>query len=267
MQSRLKDWTTFEKAWLIVFLVVIVGATVYFSAAGTDYSNLENVILNWAVSPISAISGIICVVLAAKGKFSNWIWGIANSILYGYLAYRSGYYGDMIINIFYFLPTQFIGIVAWKKMLQKGSKSDVKMRQLTAKQSAILLACALVLTIVFGLALNGVDSFFTKSMQRNQSIYSYFTDLTGFSLVGPILDSSTEVLQVLAQIFMIMAFAEQWLLWILTNIITIAMWAVVVIADPESASWAVPTLVMWIAYLINSVYGYVNWKRGAKKSA
>ncbi|MDR2750810.1 MAG: nicotinamide riboside transporter PnuC, partial [Clostridiales bacterium] len=188
-----KDWKTFEKAWLFVFLIIIVATTVYFSATDTDYSNLEKIVLNWAISPISAISGIFCVVLAAKGKFSNWIWGIANSILYGYLAYRSGYYGDMIINIFFFLPTQFIGIVAWKKMLQKGSKTDVKMRQLTQTQSALLLVAALVLTIVFGLALDGVDSFFTNSMQRSQSIYSYFTDITGFPLLGPILDSSTEV--------------------------------------------------------------------------
>jgi nicotinamide mononucleotide transporter len=104
----IKDWNKFEKVWLFSFLAIIIAATVYSSATGTDYSSTENILLNWVVSPISAVTGILCVVLAAKGKISNWAYGIVNSVLYGYLAYRSGYYGDAIINIIYFLPTQFI---------------------------------------------------------------------------------------------------------------------------------------------------------------
>jgi nicotinamide mononucleotide transporter len=265
-KKYLEDWTFFEKSWLFTFLIVIITATIYFSATDTDYSSTEKILLNWVISPLSAISGIFCVVLAAKGKYSNWIWGIANSILYGYLAWKSGYYGDMLINIVYFLPTQFIGLAAWKKMMKKGSKTDVKMRELTLLQTIVLIAGAVIGTILFGLLLNGVDNWFTTVMRRNQSIYAYFAQLFGLrmKLAGPIVDASTEVLQVLAQIFMILAFAEQWLLWIMTNVITIIMWAIVIIADPTSVSWAVPTLIMWIAYLINSVYGYCNWRKGAK---
>ena len=102
-------------------------------------------------------------------------------------------------------------------------------------------------------------------MKRNVSIYSYFEHVFGEKavLVGPILDSSTEVSQVLGQLLMVLAFAEQWIFWIVTNVITIIMWAIVIIADPSSISWALPTLIMWIAYLINSLYGWFMWKRGA----
>jgi hypothetical protein len=31
--------------------------------------------------------------------------------------------------------------------------------------------------------------------------------------------------------------------------------------------WALPTLIMWIAYFINSIYGYANWKKWAAKDA
>jgi nicotinamide mononucleotide transporter len=62
---------------------------------------------------------------------------------------------------------------------------------------------------------------------------------------------------------MVLAFAEQWVCWMITNIITIIMWTVVIIADPSSVSWALPTLIMWTAYLVNSVYGWIVWKRGA----
>jgi nicotinamide mononucleotide transporter len=175
----------------------------------------------------------------------------------------------MIINLFFFLPTQFVGMFAWKKMLKKGSRTDVKMRALKGTQTILLLVLAVIGTIGFGLVLNGVDSWFTSVMQRNQSIYGYFTQIFGerTALVGPLIDSSTEVLQLLAQLFMILAFVEQWLLWILTDVITIFMWLMVIIADPQSVSWAVPTLIMWIAYLINAVYGWRNWRSGAREEA
>jgi nicotinamide mononucleotide transporter len=261
----IKEWNKFEKIWLFSFLTIIIAATAFFSATGTDYSSTENILLNWAISPLSAATGIFCVVLAAKGKISSWTYGVVNSVLYGYLAYRSGYYGDAIINIFYFLPTQFIGMAFWKTRLKKESKTDVMMRKLTPKQLLLILLGGVAAAVVFGMLLHGVDSWFTGAMKRNESIYAYFETMFGGGafLAGPILDSSTEVTQILAQIFMVLAFAEQWIFWIITNVITIAMWIIVIVADPASASWAVPTLIMWTAYLVNSVYGWVIWKRGA----
>jgi len=52
----------------------------------------------------------------------------------------------------------------------------------------------------------------------------------------------------------------------LVNVLSIVMWASVIIAEPTSIAWAVPTLIMWVAYLINSFYGYVMWLRGAKQN-
>lgn len=260
-----KQWSLFERIWFISFLVIIISTTFYFSFTGTDYSKIESVLLNWVISPISAISGIFCVILAAKGKISTWTYGIVNSILYGYLAYRTGYYGDAIINIVYFLPTQFIGLLFWKTRLISKSKMDVKMRKLTVKQAIYIFIIGLVVSIGFGICLHSVDNWFTEVMKRNVSIYSYFEQVLGTKavFVGPILDSSTEVTQILAQLLMVLAFAEQWIFWIITNIITIIMWAVVIVADPSSISWALPTLFMWIAYLINSIYGWIMWRRGA----
>ena len=84
-------WSKFEKIWLITFLLMVVGATIFFSYNGTDYSNWHSILLNWIISPLSAISGIVCVVLVAKGKLSNYIWGTINCLTYGYVAYMSGY--------------------------------------------------------------------------------------------------------------------------------------------------------------------------------
>ena len=62
---------------------------------------------------------------------------------------------------------------------------------------------------------------------------------------------------------MAFALAEQWLFWIVINIIAVLMWGVVIQANPGTIAWALPILVMWIAYLINSIFGWMNWRKGA----
>jgi nicotinamide mononucleotide transporter len=261
----MKGWTKFEKLWLVAFLIMVVGSTIYFSIGGTDYSNWKSILLNWVISPASTISGIVCVVLVAKGKLSNYIWGVVNCLSYGYVAYMSGYYGDAIINIFYMLPFQLIGFLWWRKHLKPQSKSDIIMRKLNWKQVIAVTFTGLVATLLVGLGLFQVDNWFVNVMKRNVSIYNMIDSVFHIKYLGSIFDASTEILQFIATILMTLAYAEQWLLWIIINILSIIMWASVIIAEPTSLAWAVPTLVMWVAYLVNSFYGYIVWLRGSKE--
>lgn len=260
-----KKWSNFEKIWLSVFLTMVVGCTVYFSIGGTNYASWHSVILNWIISPLSAISGIICVVLVAKGKLSNYFWGLLNCLSYGYVAYMSGYYGDALINIAFMLPFQLIGFLWWRNHLRPMSKSDVIMRKLTWKQAIVVTVTGIGATLLVGLGLFQLDNWFVNVMKRNISIYTYIDNVFHIKLLGAVFDASTEILQVVATFLMTLAYAEQWLLWILTNIISILMWISVIIAEPTSLAWSVPTLVMWVAYLVNAVYGYIVWLKGATK--
>jgi nicotinamide mononucleotide transporter len=262
----MKSWSKFEKIWLFSFLITVVGATIYFSIGGTDWASWKSVLLNWVISPVSAISGIVCVVLVAKGKLSNYAWGVVNCITYGYVAYMSGYYGDMIINLAFMLPFQLIGFLWWRNHLRPSSKTDVKMRKLNWKQAITIGLGSIVATFLVGLGLFQVDNWFVNVMKRNVSIYSMIDSVFHIKFLGSIFDASTEILQVIATILMTLAYAEQWAMWIVINILSILMWLSVIIAEPTSLAWAVPTLIMWVAYLVNSFYGYIVWLRGAKEA-
>jgi nicotinamide mononucleotide transporter len=264
MYTTITTWTKFEKFWLVSFLLMVVGSTIWFSIGGTDYTSWHSILLNWVISPLSAISGIICVILVAKGKLSNYAWGVVNCVTYGYVAYMSGYYGDMLINLVYMLPFQLIGFLWWKNHLRPASKTDVKMRKLTWKQSLVVTVVGIGATLAVGLGLFQVDNWFVNVMKRNVSIYTYIDNVFHLKFLGSVFDASTEILQFIATILMTLAYAEQWILWIVTNVISILMWVSVIIAEPTSLPWAVPTLVMWCAYLVNSFYGYAMWLKGAK---
>jgi nicotinamide mononucleotide transporter len=138
------------------------------------------------------------------------------------------------------------------------------MKKLSWIQLLLIVTIGAIATYLIGVGLFSVDNWFVNVMKRNVSIYSYIDNVFHIPLLGSIFDASTEVLQIIAQILMTLALAEQWVFWLLTNIITIIMWGGVIIADKTSLPWALPTLIMWIAYLINSVYGYINWRKGTK---
>ena len=267
MIKNLKKLKKFERIWIITFFVLILGTTIFFSFDETNFKDVNSIILNFIISPISAITGIVCVLLVAKGKISNYVWGLINAIAYGYISYKCGYYGDMLLNLIWFVPMQFIGFIFWKKLLKKDSKTDVKMKRLNKKQFIIMLGVGLIFTIVFGLVLYYVDGWIIEAMKRNVSIYQYVNQITRIPFLGEILDASTETLQIIATLLMTFAYREQWMFWILTNVITIGLWVIVIIADPTTISFVAPILIMWIAYLINSVYGYIEWTKGSENYA
>lgn len=261
--SDLQRLNSNEKRWLQLFLFIIISSTCWFSAQGTNWDSPSSILLNWFISPISAISGVLCVVMVAKGLLSNWIWGLVGSTSYGLLAWTSGYYGDWLLNWFYFLPAQFFIYYSWRNQLQADSQI-VRMRRLGYHWYWVVVA-VLLSVIALSSVLLQLDSFLAEALKRNSTVYDSLTVLTGSSWSGPLLDSLTVVLQITAQLLMIRMFAAQWPFWIMTNVLTLLAWVLVLATEPDSAAYAVPTIIMWSAFLINSIYGAISWYRGAKQ--
>ncbi|MGB3103055.1 MAG: nicotinamide riboside transporter PnuC, partial [Psychrobacillus psychrotolerans] len=91
-------------------------------------------------------------------------------------------------------------------------------------------------------------------------LYAYFLHLIGGQQVR--IDSVAVVLSIIAQILMIKRYAEQWVLWIVVNGLSIVLWAITLLQSGGN-DWSM--LVMWTAFLVNSIYGYVNWIKMSKE--
>ena len=76
----------------------------------------------------------------------------------------------------------------------------------------------------------------------------------------PYIDSMSTVVSVVAQILSIRRLVEQWVLWIVVNIVTVIMWAI----DFSKGGETISTLAMWSIFLINAVVMFVRWHREAK---
>ena len=112
MKNILKKFTHFE--WSMI--LAVIGFTIYFSIIDTT-----NTVLYLLIDAIAAISGILCVVLCAKGKKSQYIWGVLNVIGYVIIAWINKYYGEVMLNAIYYLPSQFIGYYLWTKHMDKNN--------------------------------------------------------------------------------------------------------------------------------------------------
>lgn len=183
------------------------------------------------VGTVTAVSGVLCVVLVAKGSIWNYLFGLINVSLYAYVSFKATAYGDAALNALYYLPMQFVGFFAWQKRV-KGDQ--VKARRLTMKQRLLLAAVCAAAVVAVGFVLQACGAG------------------------QPFKDSATTVLSVIAQILMAMAFMEQWVLWILTNVISVVMW---LIFASNGEPHAVLMVIMWSFYLLNSINGLKVWMK------
>ena len=79
-----------------------------------------------------------------------------------------------------------------------------------------------------------------------------------------LVDSASTTLSVIATILMLARYSEQWVMWIVVNIVSVVLWVMALVQGDSSA---VTMLVMWTAYLFNSTYGYINWRKMAKQQS
>lgn len=219
LKKFIKAFTPFQ--WAEVFAVT--GFTVYFALIDKENGAMYNFI-----SAVAAICGIICVVLCAAGKKSQYYWGFANIAAYIIIAWSSRFYGEVMLNGLYYLPSQFVGIYLWNKNSSSEDSGTVNGRRLTPVSTAVMLAgtgIGIVLYRMLLMKLGGSSAW---------------------------LDSTSTVFSVVANALMVMRYREQWTLWIIVDAVTVVMWGL-------RGDMIMTT--MWAVYFINAVYGYINWTK------
>ncbi|WP_339038720.1 nicotinamide riboside transporter PnuC [Spiroplasma endosymbiont of Andrena trimmerana] len=193
---------------------------------------------------IAAFTNVICIILISFGKISNFFWGFFSVTIYGCIALVWDYVSDMQLNLFFFLPFQFIGYSLWKFHLD--SQQEIISKRLNLKTSIVTIYFAIVLSVFF---------YFEIPEFSRVILGKYDFDGNTFQQVLPhILDSLTNSLSIVAQILMLLRFREQWIFWIIVNIFQIAMYSGVAHNRLD-----VNLLLMWIVALGNSGFGFYQW--------
>lgn len=211
--------------------ILIIGVI----AANLIYSILEE--SADIVGSAAGISGVICVVMVARGNIMNYLFGVINVSLYAYISFKAGLYGDAALNALYYFPMQFIGWFSWVKKREEAESVTVVARRMSRSQRVWLSFACVILT----------------------AVVAWILHISGDP--QPVKDSATTVLSVIAMFLMVRRFMEQWTLWVAVNIISIVMWSIALINGQSHSALMV---IMWVFYLANSVNGWITWVKLSK---
>ena len=105
------------------------------------------------IAAISAVLGVFCVVLGAKGSLANWIFGMFEGFLHIVICFYTHMYGDFLQRIFWNLPMQFVGWKSWRKRELSDHTNRVKTRYMTWKQRGLTFLIVAVMTVLLGIFL------------------------------------------------------------------------------------------------------------------
>lgn len=181
---------------------------------------------NSLVSLISGVTGIISVILCSQRKISFYFFGFIQLGTYMYLAWQQRFYGELIENVFYII-TMLIGIVVWLKNYNT-EEQIVESKRLSDRLFYIICNIMVFTCILLG--------YYMK----------YFTDNT-----QPFMDSFSTVPAFIAQTLLMLRYREQWIFWIIIDVVSIFMW---MFAD----NWIM--VIQFIFWTMNCIYGYRKWK-------
>lgn len=223
INNEILGWKKWEIIWMLVASVVIL---VFSLICGEDIIYI-----------LAAITGSICVVCTGKGKLSTYIFGIFNNILYGIIAYRALFYGEAILNVFYYFPLQFYGFWVWYRSMN-GITHEIDKMRMQQRNRGILILVVVVLAAVCGILLSKAGGYL------------------------PYVDGFGVIVSVVAMILSIKMYTEQWLLWILVDAIKLFMWIWLLV----NGDGHIAITLMWGFYLGNAIVMYFRWADEIEKA-
>ena len=188
------------------------------------------------LSFVASLIGVTFLILCAKGNPIGLFLTIGFSVLYGIISYSFSYYGEMITYLCMTMPMSVIALISWLKNPYNGDKTQVKIKRIGKKDVAVMIALTVVVTVMFYFILSALDTA--------NIIPSTISVTTSFIAVYLTFRRSS---------YFALAYASN-------DVVLIVLWAMAFAKDESYAS----ILVCFVVFLVNDIYGFINWKRMEK---
>jgi nicotinamide mononucleotide transporter len=180
---------------------------------------------NW-FEVVAAITGATSVFLSARQNIWSWPTAIVNVSLYTVVFFREGLYSDTGLQVVYLV----LSLYGWYQWLYGGAQhSGVRV----TRASRRLFIVAAIVAVLFWGALGTLTS-----------------RLPGSSL--SYLDAALTTISLLAQWMMTRKILENWILWIVADIVYVPMF---IYKD------LYVTAALYSVFLVLAVMGFLNWRR------
>lgn len=206
-----------------------------------DVNNTFFTIFNYPMSYVEffgTLLNVACVYLLTRKNIWNWPIGIAGVIMFGALFYQLNLYADLLEQGFY-LVTGFWGWYIWATVKKPNDDAeDIVVKRNTQRDNAYWAVGIAICTLIG-----------TWIMTR---VHLWLPALFPEPAALPLLDVFTTVMSFAAQILLIKRVLENWVLWIVVDIIAIGLYwykGVALVA------------VLYAMFLVLATRGYITWRQ------
>lgn len=241
-------FSRFHKWYFIVFLILNCFVFLIPAIENKDISSSMTTIGILAL--ISTVTGMLSAIYTARGQAINYLWGIANTFTYIFVAWASQAYGQSILYILFETPMQFVGYYLWSKNARLNNSETVEVKKLKSKEWIFL--------IVLFLAVWGAYSVFLYELP---TILKSLFNINILADKTFIIDALSSTLTITAVILTSKRYFEQWHFWIASGAVGMILFMVSMLGEKNFSLDSLSALIMWSQFLISSVYGFINWKR------
>lgn len=186
---------------------------------------------------VASLIGVTSLIFNAKGNPFGQFLMVIFSILYGIISFTFDYYGEMVTYLGMTAPMAVFALISWLKNPYNGNKSEVKVNRLKLKEIILMIPLTIIITFIFYYIL---AYFHTANL-----ILSTISVTTSFIAVYLTFRRSA---------FYAIGYAAN-------DIVLIILWILATISDISYLSVAI----CFILFLINDIYGFINWSRIQKR--
>lgn len=189
---------------------------------------LENMYQSTLLEIIAVIFGLLSVWYSMKVNILVYPTGIVSVLIYIYICFFAGLYADMGINAVYFI----MSVYGWYNWTRPAAAQVVLPVTFNSRRQQLLgiLAAVVSFVIISRVLINYTDS------------------------TVPYIDAFTTAVFVVGMYFMAMKKVENWLYWIVGDIVSIPLYFY---------KGLVFTSFQYLVFLILAVLGYFAWRREA----
>ena len=183
-----------------------------------------------AIEIFAAVTGVLYVVLEILQKNSMWVVGILTGAACAFSFGVQQVWASMGLNIYY-MAISVVGLVQWKRASEAVEEGEIHLAPLSRKAALWSAVLFVVLTPVLMFILRKTGD------------------------AAPQWDALATILSVIATWWLTQSYLEQWMLWIMADILSTILCMV-------TGQYAMA--LMYLAYTASAIYGYFHWKKHGK---
>ncbi len=179
--------------------------------------------LSW-IEAVGTLAGLLCIWLASQEKIINYLFGLINVTLFAVIFFQIQLYASLLLQLFFFVANIY-GWYAWSRQTSD-NEAQLKIRWLPLPKA---IGWAVACVVAIGLMTLYIDPVFAFLTRLAVNIMQAL----GLNVVMPQLqpdafpfwDSCMMVLSIAAMVLMTRKYVENWLLWVIINVISVSIFA------------------------------------------